>query len=48
MASYVNDITDFKCPTRYPTKTELEIMKQKYMNLNNRNRGLIVRYAWTF
>lgn len=48
MATYINDIADFKNPTKHPTKTELEIMKQKYLKLDNKNRGLIVRYAWTF
>ena len=41
---YTNDLSDFKIPYRHYTKTDLEVMQQRYMQLNNKSTGLNFRY----
>lgn len=39
----INNIDAFKMPYKLYGKTDLEVMKRKYMRLSNRSHGLIIR-----
>lgn len=41
--AYVNDLEDFKLPYRLVSKTDEEIMKDKYIKLRKSSDGYIVR-----
>lgn len=40
---YENDLDDFKMPYKIYGKTDMEIMKDKYMKLRKSSHGYIVR-----
>lgn len=43
--TYTNHLDDFKMPYRYYGKTDYEVMKHRYLKLNNNSYGYIRRFT---
>lgn len=41
--TYENDLEDFKLPYKLQSKTDVEVMQRRYMNLTKSTYGYIVR-----